>query len=455
MGDEINMKPLTKTIIAFLIPVILASVIQSLGQVVGIIVVGQNYGVDALAALSAFFPLFFFLISFAIGIGSGSSILIGQTYGGGKIPQMKEVVGVTLAFTLLLSVIGSILGGIFTENILIWMGTPENILFASTHYARILFVTLPITFLYFVYTTFLRGVGDSKTPFYFLVINIVLNIILLPLLLFGWLGLPAFGLYGAAYAAVLANLVTLALFIGYLQKTNHTLKLDSFVLKHFKLNGEILKNLVRLAIPTSISMVAMAMSEIAVISFVNHYGSNATAAYGIVNQIASYVQIPAMSISIAISVFVAQAIGSGKIPNVKQITKIGITLNYLLGGVLILIVCLLANPILRVFLDNAETIKIANGLILISFWSYVIFGNTMAISATMRASGTVLWPTIFTILSIWLIQVPVAYSLSHFIGLGINGIWLAYPIAFLVNLTIQFVFYQFVWKKKVLKALLN
>lgn len=449
------MKPLTKTIIAFLIPVILASVIQSLGQVVGIIVVGQNYGVDALAALSAFFPLFFFLISFAIGIGSGSSILIGQTYGGGKIPQMKEVVGVTLAFTLLLSVIGSILGGIFTENILIWMGTPENILFASTHYARILFVTLPITFLYFVYTTFLRGVGDSKTPFYFLVINIVLNIILLPLLLFGWLGLPAFGLYGAAYAAVLANLVTLALFIGYLQKTNHTLKLDSFVLKHFKLNGEILKNLVRLAIPTSISMVAMAMSEIAVISFVNHYGSNATAAYGIVNQIASYVQIPAMSISIAISVFVAQAIGSGKIPNVKQITKIGITLNYLLGGVLILIVCLLANPILRVFLDNAETIKIANGLILISFWSYVIFGNTMAISATMRASGTVLWPTIFTILSIWLIQVPVAYSLSHFIGLGINGIWLAYPIAFLVNLTIQFVFYQFVWKKKVLKALLN
>ena len=440
--------------IAFLIPVIFASVIQSLGQVIGIIVVGQTLGDDALAAISAFFPLFFFLISFAIGIGSGSSILIGQSYGGGNLPQMKEVTGVTLAFTIVLSVIAALVGGIFTEEILVWMGTPDNILYASTLYARILFVTLPITFLYLVYTTFLRGVGDSKTPFYFLVLNIILNVILLPLLMFGWLGLPEFGLYGAAYAAVLSNLFTLILFIGYLHKTNHVLKLDLIVLKHFKFKGSILKNLLRLAIPTSIGMVAMAMSEIAVITFVNEYGSKATAAYGIVNQIASYVQIPAISISIAISVFVAQSIGSGKQSNIREITKFGLTLNYLFGGVLIVLACLLSNPLLQIFLNDTETIEIAQNLILISFWSYVILGHTMAISATMRASGTVLWPTIFTISSIWMIQVPAAFFLSQYTTLGIQGIWLAYPIAFLTNLIVQFVYYQLAWKKKNLKALL-
>ncbi|WP_260288867.1 MATE family efflux transporter [Peribacillus aracenensis] len=446
---------LAKPMIAFLIPVIFASVLQSLGQVFGIIVVGQALGVDSLAAISAFFPLFFFLISFVIGIGSGSSILVGQTYGSGNIQKVKEVVGVTLAFTMIISIAVALVGGFFTEDILKWMGTPENILIESAEYARILFVTLPITYIYMCYTTFMRGVGDSKTPFYFLLISIILNIALLPILIFGWLGLPEFGLNGAAYAAVLANFITFVILLVFLHKRNHVLKLDSIILKHLHLKGSVLKTLLKLAIPTSISMVSIALSEFAVITFVNDYGSNATAAYGIVNQIASYVQIPAMSISIAISVFVAQAVGSGNVSNIKHITKIAITLNYLLGGILIFILYLNPNPILRIFLDNSDTINLAKDLIIISFWSYIILGHTQAISATMRATGTVLWPTIFTITSILLIEVPVAYSLAHFTSLGINGIWLAYPIAFIVNFLAQSAYHQFFWKRKSLKALLN
>ncbi|WP_144512045.1 MATE family efflux transporter [Bacillus sp. FJAT-22090] len=453
--EESKSNTLKKSMILFLIPVIFASVLQSLGQVFGIIVVGKTLGVDALAALSAFFPLFFFLVSFAIGIGSGSSILVGQSFGGGNIPKMKEIVGVTLSFTLILSVIVAILGSFFTNYILELMGTPKNILNESAGYARILFVTLPITFLYMVYTTFLRGVGDSKTPFYFLLISTILNIVLLPPLLFGWFGLPEFGLNGAAYAAVVSSLLTFILLLGYLQRKKHVLKLDATILKSFKWNGSVLKNLLRLAIPTSVSMVAISLSEVAVISFVNEYGSNATAAYGIVNQIASYVQIPAISISIAVSVFVSQFIGSGKTLNIKQVTKTGIILNYLLVGVLILLVYLFSNPILNVFLDNTETVEIAQGLILISFWSYVILGNTQTLSATMRATGSVLWPTFFTISSIILVQVPVAYILSHFTDMGINGIWLAYPIAFLVNLIAQYLYYHFNWKRKSLKAILE
>lgn len=453
-------KPLNETIdfakpmISFLIPVIFASVLQSLGQVFGIIIVGQTLGVDSLAAISAFFPLFFFLLSFVIGIGSGSSILIGQTYGGGNISKMKEVVGITLAFTMIISLAVALIGGFFTEDILKWMGTPENILIESAEYARILFVTLPITFLYMCYTTFMRGVGDSKTPFYFLLISTFLNIAMLPILIYGWLGLPEFGLNGAAYAGILSNFITFVILLGYLHRRNHVLKLDSMILKHLHLKGSVLKTLLKLAIPTSISMVSIALSEIAVITFVNDYGSDATAAYGIVNQIASYIQIPAMSISIAISVFVAQAVGSGNILNIKHITKIAITLNYLLGGILILILYLVPIPILSIFTDNPETIYIAKNLMVLSFWSYVILGHTQAISATMRATGTVLWPTIFTISSILLIEVPVAYSLSHFSTLGINGIWLAYPIAFLVNFLAQSTYHQLFWKRKALKALL-
>ncbi|CAM3905842.1 MATE family efflux transporter [Mesobacillus zeae] len=454
MNKESHAK-MAKPMVAFLIPVILASVLQSLGQVFGIIYVGQALGVESLAAISAFFPLFFFLISFAIGIGSGSSILVGQTYGGGNISKMKEVVGVTLAFTLTISIGVSVFGTLFTENILKWMGTPDDILLISAGYARILFITLPITFLYMVYTTFMRGVGDSKTPFYFLLVSVVTNIILLPISISGWFGFPKQGLNGAAYAAVLSSFIAFLFLMGYLYKRGHILKLDSIILKNFRLKGPILKSLLKLAIPTSISMVAISMSEIAVITFVNDYGFHATAAYGIVNQLASYVQIPAMSISIAMSVFVAQAVGSGKFLQINEVSRVGIKLNYLLGGILILIVYLLADPILNIFLDHGETIKIAKGLIFISFWGYAILGHTMSLSAKMRATGTVLWPTIFTIASIWLIQVPAAYLLSSYTSLGINGVWLAYPIAFLTNFFVQSMYHYFYWKKKSLKALLN
>ena len=266
------------------------------------------------------FPFFFFLMAFAIGIGSGSSILVGQTFGAGNHAKMKEVVGVTLAFTTILSIAVAIFGGFFIEWILRFMQTPANILDMSISYAQILFFTLPIMFWYLVYTTFMRGVGDSKTPFLFLVISVVLNIAFLPFSI-RMVGVACVRLKWAAYASVLSNLVTMILLLAYLHKTKHLLRFDKTILQHFKLKKDILSSLLKLAIPSSISMVAISVAEIAVIGFVNGYGSDATAAYGVVNQVASYAQVPAMSIAIATSVFVAQALGANSTEMIKKSVK--------------------------------------------------------------------------------------------------------------------------------------
>ncbi|WP_286926690.1 MULTISPECIES: MATE family efflux transporter [Lysinibacillus] len=448
-------KKLQKSFFNFLIPVMLANVLQSLGQVFGMFIVGRNLGVDALAAISAFFPFFFFLMAFAIGIGSGSSILVGQTYGAGNHEKMKEVVGVTLAFTTILSIAVAIFGGFFIEWILRFMQTPANILEQSISYAQILFFTLPIMFWYFVYTTFMRGVGDSKTPFLFLVISVVLNIAFLPPLVFGWLGLPKFGLNGAAYASVLSNLVTMLLLLGYLHKTKHLLRLDKSILKHFKLKKGILVSLLKLAIPSSISMVAISVAEIAVIGFVNVYGSDATAAYGVVNQVASYAQVPAMSIAIATSVFVAQALGANSTEMIKKIRLLGVRINYILGGAIILIMYLFAEPILSLFIDSHNTVLIAKDYLYITFWSYLIFGHTQTVSATMRATGVVLWPTIFLVIAIWVVEVPLAFILSHHTSLELNGVWLAYPVTFCVHFVLQYAYFKLGWQKRTLKAMLS
>ncbi|GLC89615.1 MATE family efflux transporter [Lysinibacillus piscis] len=444
-----------KAFFNFLIPVMLANVLQSLGQVAAMFIVGRNLGVDALAAISAFFPFFFFLMAFAIGIGSGSSILVGQTFGAGNHEKMKEVVGVTLAFTTILSIAVALFGGFFIEWILRFMQTPTNILAISVSYAKILFFTLPILFWYLTYTTFMRGVGDSKTPFIFLVVSVVLNIAFLPPLIFGWFGLPAFGLNGAAYASVLSNLVTMILLLVYLHKTKHILRLDQSILQHFKLKKDILISLMKLAIPSSISMVAISVAEIAVIGFVNAYGSNATAAYGVVNQVASYAQVPAMSIAIATSVFVAQALGASSTEMIKKIRHMGVRINYILGGSIIVIMYLFAEPILSLFIDSHDTVDIAKDYLMITFWSYLIFGHTQTVSATMRATGVVLWPTVFLVLTIWLVQVPTAFLLSHYTNFELNGVWMAYPITFCVHFILQYAYFKLGWQKRTLKAMLS
>ncbi|GAB6577935.1 MATE family efflux transporter [Bacillus luti] len=452
---ESESKPIWKSMSVFLVPLLLSNVLQSVGQLFGMVVVGRWLGVNDLAAISAFFPLFFLLVSFVIGIGSGSSILIGQAFGAKNEDRLKAIVGTTLTFTFIIGVVLAVIGSIFAVDIMRLMGTPENIIEISVHYARILFISMPVLFLYFAYTTFMRGTGDSKTPFYFLIVSTALNMILLPILIFGWLGAPKLDVYGAAYASVISTVITFIVMLVYLKKKNHPLQLDSTVRKYLRMDGELLKLLLRLGIPASINMILVSLSEIAVIAFVNRYGSDATAAYGVVNQVASYVQMPAVSLGITVSIFAAQSIGANQFDRLQKVVKAGIIMNYVIGGVLISLIYLFSRDILSLFLTSQTTIEIAHSLVMITLWSYLIFGHAQIISATMRASGTVLWPTVIGVVSIWLVEVPVAYYLSYHTSLGIEGIWIGYPAAFIVSLILQYAYYKLSWQKKRITRLVS
>ncbi|MGE7889745.1 MATE family efflux transporter [Bacillus cereus] len=452
---ESKSKPIWKSMSMFLVPLLLSNVLQSVGQLFGMVVVGRWLGVNDLAAISAFFPLFFLLVSFVIGIGSGSSILIGQAFGAKNEDRLKAIVGTTLTFTFIIGVVLAIVGSIFAMDIMRLMGTPNNIIEISVHYARILFISMPVLFLYFAYTTFMRGTGDSKTPFYFLIVSTALNMILLPVLIFGWLGAPKLDVYGAAYASVISTVITFIVMLVYLKKKNHPLQLDGTVRKYLRMDGELLKLLLRLGIPASINMILVSLSEIAVIAFVNRYGSDATAAYGVVNQVASYVQMPAVSLGITVSIFAAQSIGANQFDRLQKVVKAGIIMNYVIGGVLISLIYLFSRDILSLFLTSQTTIEIAHSLVMITLWSYLIFGHAQIISATMRASGTVLWPTVIGVVSIWLVEVPVAYYLSYHTSLGIEGIWIGYPAAFIVSLILQYAYYKLSWQKKRITRLVS
>jgi putative MATE family efflux protein len=444
-------RPIWQSLAIFLVPLMLSNVLQSLGQTANSVYLGRMVGVKALASVSAIFPIVFFLISFLIGLGAGSSVLIGQAYGARDEHKVKQIAGTALALTLVLGVLVGGVGATFAHTMLAALGTPADIIDVSTSYARITFASIPLLFLYLMYTTFLRGTGDTRTPFFVLIASTALTFVFTPLFIRGWLGAPALETNGAAVGNICANALSLVGLVVYLGIKKHPLALDREMIANLRLRPSLVRTIAKIGLPTSLNLVMVSLSEIAVLSFVNRFGSTAVAAYGAVNQVVSYVQFPAVSIGIAASIFGAQSIGARRTERIPTIVRSAVILNYAIEGVLIAVCYTFSTALISLFITAPSTVAIAHHLLLITLWSYAIFGNARVLSAIMISSGTVVWPTLLSVLSIWGVEVPVAYALMGRIGL--DGVWYGYPAAFIAGLAFQTAYYFLVWKRKPLQAL--
>jgi putative MATE family efflux protein len=445
---------LWKSYLAFLVPMIISNILQALSGTVNNIYLGQMLGVGAMASVSAFFPVLFFLIAFMIGLGSGAAVLIGQAWGAKEPERVKAIAGTTLTVGLCAGLVVAVFGGWFTEPMLRVLGTPADILPGATAYARIMLIAAPMIFIFLLVTSMLRGVGDTKTPLMTLLISTSISMLLTPALIRGWGGLPMMGITSGAYAAGVSFFVAMCWTGWYLLRPKHhkfamrrhPLAPDAAFFKHLRIDRVILGKVLHIGLPTGLSMITVSLAEIAVLFLVNRYGSQATAAYGAVNQIVNYVQFPAISIAIAASILGAQAIGAGRGHMLGKIVKTGIVLNVVLTGTLVLLGYLFSRTILGLFITDPAVVDMAQTLLHIMLWSSIIMGMSMVLSGLMRASGDVVVPTLITMCVIAGVEVPAAWLLSQ--QYGLNGIWAAYPIAFLTMLGSQTLYYRLVWRKK-------
>jgi len=442
---------LWKVYLAFLGPMIVSNILQALSGTVNNIYLGQMLGVQAMAAVSAFFPVLFFLIAFMIGLGAGASVLIGQAWGAREPERVKEIAGTTLMVGLYAGLAVAVFGGTLAQPLLVALGTPADILPGATAYARIMLIAAPGLFIFLLTTSMLRGVGDTRTPLKTLLISTIIGLIVTPALIQGWGGLPKMGVASGAWASVIALIVAMSWTAWHLIRTQHVMAPDATMRSHLHINRPLLAKVLKIGLPTGLSLITVSLSEVAVLFLVNRFGSQATAAYGAVNQIVSYVQFPAISIAITASILGAQAIGAGRVQSLGKIARTGILLNLILTGALVVIGYLFSRHMIALFITDNAVIEIAQTLLHIMLWSSVVMGMSMVLSGLMRASGVVLWPTAISMLCIGAIQVPVAWALSlHY---GLNGIWAAYPIAFVIMLAMQTAYYQFAWKKKEIRRL--
>jgi Na+-driven multidrug efflux pump len=243
-------------------------------------------------------------------------------------------------------------------------------------------------------------------------------------------------------------LVALAL---YLLRKKHALAPDAALLHHLRLDGAMLAKILGIGLPSAVGMVVMAIAELVLLGLVNGFGSDATAAYGAVNQVMGYTQFTAMSISIAVSILGAQAVGSGDRTRLDGIVRTGLAFNLVLTGGVIALIYLAPRAILGIFITDVAVLNLAKGLLDIALWSSVPFGLATVFSGAMRAAGVALTPMLLSISAILAIELPAAVVLSRTVGL--QGIWAAYPIVFCTMLVLQMGYYLLVWRKRAIRRL--
>ncbi|RYY57305.1 MAG: MATE family efflux transporter, partial [Comamonadaceae bacterium] len=357
---------------------------------------------------------------------------------------VKTIAGTTLTVGIAFGLVVAVFGGAFTAPLLKALHTPPDILADATSYARIILIAMPGLFVFLLSTAMLRGVSDTVTPLFTLGISTLVGLVLTPALIRGWGGLPMLGVASGAAATVVSFVVATIWLAFRLRRAKSPLAPDRAFARSMRIDFAILKTVLKVGVPTGVQMIVIALAEIALLSLVNSYGSEATAAYGAVNQVVAYVQFPAISIAITASILGAQAIGAGRTSQLGAIARTGLLMNLVLTGSLVVLGYLFSRRLMGFFITSAPVIDIAQTLLHIMLWGTVVFGMASVLSGIMRASGSVLVPTAISIFCIAAVEVPVAYVMSHRIGL--NGVWTAYPVAFIAMLALQTAYYRLVWK---------
>lgn len=450
--DPHSTRPLWQRFSIFLLPLMASNILQALSGTFNSIFIGQMIGVEALAALATFFPILFFLISFIIGLSAGSTILIGQAWGARNVTRVKEVAGTTMTAAIVIGLVVAVIGALWVEDIMVLLGAPENIRHMAVAYGRIMFLGMPGFFIFLVVTSILRGVGDTVTPLFSLLLSMIVGVILTPALIQGWLGLPQLGVNSAAWAFIAGFVLVLLFLFFYMRARNMPLAPDLALLRALRPDFKLLGLILKLGVPAGLQMVVASVAGIVIVGLVNRFGSNATAAYGALNQVLNYVQFPAMSIGIATSIFGAQAIGARRMDQLSAITRTALVLNLVITGGLVLIAYLFSEWLVGLFITDPEVIDLTQHLLHIVLWAIVPFGWGVVFSGMMRASGMVYAPMLLALAAILLIELPGAVWLSQ-TSLGLSGIWIAYAASFTGMMIMQSAWYHFVWKKKKIVAL--
>ncbi|MCR5666821.1 MAG: MATE family efflux transporter [Eubacterium sp.] len=425
----------SKTLFFFALPILIGNIFQQCYNIADSIIVGKILGTQALAAVGFCFQFHLILIALSMGLTLGISILISRFVGEKDISQIRSMIDTGFLFSLLLSIAVTIAGIIVSPLLVRLFAVPQDTCLMAATYLRILFAgSIPI-FLFNTLTNILRGLGDSKRPVYFLAAASILNIGLDLL----FVKAMSLGISGAALATLLSQLFS---FVGVLISMQKNYPDYKIRIVHLTLDGALLKSALRIGVPSMIQQLLRSIGFLSLQGMVNSFGSSVMAAYTAVQKIDSFALLPNLNLGQALSNFTAQNRGAKLIKRTRQGFRSGLIMGWCITIAISCIVIPLAPQIMGCFSSNEEVIAIGVGYIRIVSTFYFVETAMQILNGFLLGYEKPFMPMISTIVSLLLVQVPIAYFLSKYTGFTYTGIWIAAPFGWGSGVAIR-LFYFF------------
>lgn len=429
--QDLTKGSIVKVIILFSIPLLIGNLFQQLYNAVDSYVVGNYVGKIALAAVGASTPIINMLIGFFMGISTGAGVVIAQFFGADDLTKMKKAIHNSIALTLVMGVVLTIVGLVFNDPILKAIGVPSDVFSEASTYLSIYFWSLIFVMIYNMGSGILRSVGDSKRPLYFLIFSSVVNIVL-DFLFVKYFG---FGVAGAGYATLIAQAISAIMVMYVLMKTDDSYKV---VLKDIKFDKEILLKIIKIGLPTGFQQSIVSLSNVIVQSYINVYGASVIAGYSVTIKIDGFVNLPLQAFNMAITTFVGQNIGAKKYERVKKGAYITTFLAMVTIGFFVVIMYFFGRDFITLFNQEKDVIDAGRLMQLTFLPFYIVLPINQVINGVLRGAGRSAVPMYVMIFSfvflrqIYLFLVTKVTSDVVYVFLGWPTTWVVCSLIFIV-----------------------
>ena len=435
-GKDVDMTTgnITRHIISFALPLLIGNIFQQLYNTVDTWVVGKFVSNEAYAAVGTVGPIINMLIGFFMGLSSGAGVVISQYYGAKRFAEVEKTVHTAIAMTLILGIAFTGLGLFMTPYMLTLMKTPENVLPESTAYLTIYFSGILGLMLYNIGAGILRAVGDSKRPFYYLVVCAVMNTVLDLVFVIQF----KMGVRGVALATILSQATSAILVMVTLLRTDECIRLR---LKKLRLHWEMLKKIFRVGIPAAIQMAITAFSNIFVQSYINFFGDNCMSGWTTYAKVDQLLFLPMQSIALASTTFVGQNLGCNQVERARDGVRKALIIS-LISTVVLMIPVLIFSPEIVAFFNNKEEV-VQYGSMLLRWLSpfYVLCCFNQIYSGALRGAGNSKAPMIFMLTSFVAFRQIYLFGMSN-IWNEIIPIAMSYPAGWLLCSILTGVYYH-------------
>lgn len=390
--------PIYKQILLFFFPILLGSFLQQLYSTVDAIIVGKFVHKEGLAAIGATTYIINTLIGFFIGLSAGGSVIISQYYGAGKNKELKKAVHTTIALGILCGILVTILGIALSPLALKLMNTPAETYEYALLYIRIYFFGSILVVLYNIGSAILMAVGDSKSPLYVLISCTVTNIVLDILFVAVW----ELGIFGAALATLLSQLLSTVLVLLLLMRTELAYKLH---LRKIRFHKQMLINVLKIGIPTGLQSTLYTLSNSIVQSSINSLGTDSVAAWTALTRIDNLYWMVLGALGISITTFVGQNFGAGKFERMKKGVRITLLLAATASVSLSFLFYVWCEPLLLLFTSDSSVIQIGVDMFRHYCQYYILFVCIEVLSGAIRGTGDSFLPTVITAIGICFLRI--------------------------------------------------